>query len=134
MDADGVQVSRRGVSVLTASLDEMTFDSRFASIGMAISGSRKLNKRRSPTGQPAKTAIAFGRNFGQPPMFLFGWTYDFNRHLMRFPASHAYNTKELALQYQVDAQIASTRVTFINWVYPIKRLNNGVTVYWKAFV
>jgi hypothetical protein len=130
-NADGTcQMSMEGFDIDTASLDQMSFDSRFSNIGQAVWGSAKLQNRENIPGKagPKKTVL-FGRAFSAPPMFLFAWQRG-TEAFLRPPWISGYNTTDYRLQKQVDAKVGKTSAVFTNW----HTGSTGITVYWKALI
>lgn len=71
---DRIRCSLPGFDVLTASMRQMAYDSRFASIGLAERGSLPMKTRNISLGWPAPDTetVLFSRDFGTPPIFDIG--------------------------------------------------------------
>lgn len=81
MKAGRLVVSRDGVDVDSAGIEDITFDSDLASIGLAVRGELFMKTRPSPTTTaPAQSERIFffnddgsARDFNRPPMFFMGY-------------------------------------------------------------
>jgi hypothetical protein len=129
--ADGTcRVSQPGFNAETAGIDRMTFDERFASIGQTVWGSVAIGNRNSVGSNAQNAVVLFGRDFFDPPMFLYGWTTENGSTRLLPPRISGYDKSEWGRVAQVDAKVTATRVTFKNWYAS----GANIRVYWKALV
>lgn len=115
-------VSLPGFNVHTASIDELAFDSRFASVGLAERGEVSVPRRAEGAAQPGSVTVAFARDYGHPPLFEMGMRLTVRpRNQSAFAALvpvwvHYGTVQGVTLETYCTADVYSNRAIINNWL------------------
>lgn len=119
-------------NVLTASAGSLVFNAEAAALGLTLGKGVVVRPpgRANTQSPPGTENVIFDRDFGDPPMFLMGWTLRAQPALFIPARNDGFRATDQRFIKAVHALVQSDRVHFRNYF-----LNSeGAAVRWRALV